>query len=327
MRRLLALIGALLMVGGALAIRSTIDDDNGGGSNGDGTLRLLCASELANVCDELDRIDGVEVDQVDAGSVTDDSDQLGDYDGWLTFERSAQRVRQARERAQLDPVIERASAPIARSPVIIAIAQQRAEVLAEHCGGDITWQCIGDVGGTPWQSIGGSITWGDVKPAHADPEDTAEGLVIIGQQAAHFFGRENLSTFDFEDDGFLDWLGNVKPPELVSNGFDGLLTTRSATYDVVATLEARTDTALAQRERVELIYPAPVATADVVYASVVDGDSELFDIVTGDDGQDALLSAGFRLDDEGEPGLPRDSNLPPAGALEALLQTWREVTG
>ena len=56
--------------------------------------------------------------------------------------------------------------------------------------------------------------------------------------------------------------------------------------------------------------------------------------MTGDDGRAALAHAGFRVDGEDRrPGVPdrprlaRSDNLPDAGSLEALLQTWREVTG
>jgi hypothetical protein len=115
--------------------------------------------------------------------------------------------------------------------------------------------------------------------------------------------------------------------KLDANAFQALLTSRSATYDVVATLESEADPNLAQREDVRLIYPAPVATADVVFVPIVDGDDDLVDVVTGDDGREALEAAGFRVDDDGEPPLPSKDGLPSAGVLEALLQTWREVTG
>jgi hypothetical protein len=71
-----------------------------------------------------------------------------------------------------------------------------------------------------------------------------------------------------------------------------------------------------------------VTTVDVVYVPVVGGDSDLADIVAGDDGRDALERAGYRVgDDDGDPPLPRRNHLPEAGVLEALLQTWRQVTG
>ena len=56
--RIVAVVIAIAMVGGALAIRALVfDDDDSGGSSGGGsteTLRVACAAELADVCAELD---------------------------------------------------------------------------------------------------------------------------------------------------------------------------------------------------------------------------------------------------------------------------------
>jgi hypothetical protein len=110
-----------------------------------------------------------------------------------------------------------------------------------------------------------------------------------------------------------------------------------AAFDVVATTEAEAGPKLAgasrdRRDAVTLLYPSPVATADVVFASVAGRDTDLGDTVTGDDGRGALARAGYRVDDEDRapgvrdrPALPKRSNLPPAGSLVALLQTWQAV--
>jgi hypothetical protein len=354
MRRLAALVGAIAMVGAAVVVRNAIDDgDNGGSNNGDGGGPvLLCATELAAACDELAREADVEIFLDPAGSTVstlstradNGSDDL-EYDGWLTFQRDAQIVRDARKRAALDPLIDAPSDPIARSPLVLAIWRDRAQVLAEGCGGEVTWRCLGDVAGTRWQSIGGDEAWGPVKPGHADPASTGEGLAVIGQAAAQFFDRVNLSRDDYEDDAFLEWFSRVERavPTGGSVGDDSpfvrMLTAGPAAFDVVATSEADAGPRLAaasadRRDRVRLLYPSPVATVDVVFAPVHDRDSDLEDIVTGDAGRAALAQAGFRVDGEdpaqgvpSTPPLPDRSNLPSTGALEALLQTWREVTG
>jgi hypothetical protein len=353
MRRLAALVGALAMIGGALIVRGVIDDDNGGSKRSDGgTPVLLCATELAAACDELAREADVDILLEPAGSTvstlsTRSDSGSGDleYDGWLTFERDAQIVRDARERAALDPLIDAPSEPIARSPLVLAIWRDRAQVLAEGCGGEVTWRCLGDVAGTRWQSIGGDEAWGDVKPGHADPASTGEGLAVIGQAAAQFFDRSNLSRDDYEDDAFLEWFSRIERavPAGGSVGDDSpfvrMLTAGPAAFDVVVTTEADAGPRLAaasadRRDRVRLLYPSPVATVDVVFAPVHNRDSDLEDIVTGDAGRTALARAGFRVDGEdptegvpNTPALPDRSNLPSSGALEALLQTWREVTG
>ena len=76
-----------------------------------------------------------------------------------------------------------------------------------------------------------------------------------------------------------------------------------------------------------------MASAEIVYAPVAGGSTDVRDAVTGDNGRKALAHAGWRVDGEpfakgvsSTPALPARSNLPEAGALEALLQTWRDAT-
>ncbi len=329
MRRLLALLGAFAMVGGALVIRGAIDDDTNDSNDGK-TMTLLCAAELERVCDELHDTTGIRTATAAMDEVADGTD----YDGWLTFERNAGN-------SGVEPLLGTPSPILARSPLVLAIGKERGEVLAGHCGGEVTWRCIGDVAGTSWESIGGQGAWGDVKLGHADPAETGEGLTIVGQAAQQFFGpTKNLSRDDFAQDNFFAWFTQLeRAAERDDAAFEHLLTFGPARYDIVATIEALAGPQFAaaardRRERVRLLYPDPVATADVVFVPFIGGNDSLFDIVVSDEGRAALAHAGFRVDGETRiqgvpttPPLPATSNLPDAGALEALLQTWREVTG
>jgi hypothetical protein len=234
--------------------------------------------------------------------------------------------------------------PIGRSPLVFAIWNDRAQVLAAHCGGTVTWKCVGDVAGTNWSSIGGQTSWGFVKPGHADPSATAEGLVVIGQAAASFLGNTNPSSDDFTSDAFLQWFGGLERAVPSGGGvgdaspLQQMLAAGPAAFDVVATTEAEAGPQIAaasrdRRDRLRLLYPSPVATADVVFAPVVGRGSDLSDRVTGGDARAAVARAGFRVEGEhrapgvpATPSLPVREGLPGAGALEALLGTWREVT-
>jgi hypothetical protein len=333
-RRLLALLAALGMVGGAVAVRGAIDDDGGKGSNDGHKTTLLCAVELASVCDELHDTTGVRIATAPMDSVADNPD-LADYDGWLTFAANTRN-------SAIAPLLGTSSPVLARSPLVLAVGKDRGAVLAAHCsGGEVTWRCIGDVAGTQWASIGGETAWGAIKVGHADPETTGEGLAIIGQAAQQFFGPgKNLSRDDFAQDNFFAWFTQLeRAAERDNDAFEHLLTFGEARYDVVATTEAEASPQLAsaardRRDRVRLLYPDPVATADIVFAPFLDGNDSLFDIVVSDDGRAALAHAGFRVEGEdriagvpSDPPLPAKSNLPEGDVLEALLQTWREVTG
>ena len=313
-RRLVALVAAVAMVGAAIGIRSAIDDDGGGsGPSSDRPLRLLCASELEAACDDLASRTDVRITITGEGATVAELSQVGDddigtlgYDGWLTFERDAQIVRDARERAAVRPAIGPPSDPIGRSPLVLAVWKDRASVLASACN-EVDWHCLGDVAGTPWSTIGGDVRWGAVKPGHADPAEYGDGLVVIGQAATQYFGFAVPSRDDYADDGFLEWFGRLEravPGGLTAaaSPFERMLTAGPAAYDAVGTFEAEAGPLLARtasdrRDQVRLLYPAPVATLDVVYAPVVGarGAAALRDVVTGDDGRAVLARAGWRV--------------------------------
>jgi hypothetical protein len=346
-----AVLGAIVMIGAALGIRALLDGgDDGGSGNGEqtGPPRLLCATELAAACDDLASEHDIDVTIAPAGSAveellgtTDDQIDTLAYDGWLTFARDAEIVSSERERLALAPVLDEPSDPIGRTPLVLAAWKERADALAPRCGGELTWKCLGEVAGRPWTAVGGEAAWGTVKPGHADPATTGDGLAVIGQAASQYFGRSDLDRADVQDDpGFVDWFSRLeRAVEADGDPLLRMLQTRAAAFDVVGTTEAQAGPQLAAaaadlRREVTLLYPSPVATADVVFAQVAGRDTDLDDIVTGDDGRGAIARAGYRVDDEGRapgvpdrPALPKRSNLPPAGTLVALLQTWHEVTG
>jgi len=351
-RRLLALVAAVAMIGAAIGVRSAIDDDGRSGSrSSDGPLRLLCARELGAACDDLaagrDDVrvtiasETTSVAQL-SGVADDEITSLG-YDGWLTFERDAQIVRDARARAGVRPAVGAPSAPIARSPIVLAVWKDRSAVLAQRCPG-VGWQCLGDTAGVPWVDLGGDVRWGAVKPGHPDPADYGDGLAVIGQAAVALAGGPNPSRDDYADDGFLERFGRLERAvpsgvTAAASAFERMLIAGPAAYDVVATIEAEAGPLLARasadrRDQVELLYPAPVATLDVVFAPVsrASGADRLGEIVSGDEGRAALAGAGYRVRDEARasgipatPELPDSSNLPDAGSLVALLETRREV--
>ena len=164
---------------------------------------------------------------------------------------------------------------------MLVVWKDRAAALQERCGGELTWTCLGEVAGLRWASVGGEAAWGDVKPGHADPSATAEGLAVIGQAASQYFGTSDLSTAEYEDDGFLDWFTQLERAVPAGGGVgDGsplgvMLAAGPATFDVVATTEAEAGPLLASvardtRDAVTLLYPAPVASVDVVFVPVRD---------------------------------------------------------
>jgi hypothetical protein len=93
----------------------------------------------------------------------------------------------------------------------------------------------------------------------------------------------------------------------------------------------------AGRDDVRVIYPAPVATADLV--AIPTGDSSAAadaarDLAADGDLRAALAEAGWRVAGEdlaagvdGSVELPDDDGLPSGGVLGALAARWNDTTG
>ena len=339
--RVVALLAAVAMVVGAIAVRGRMDDRDERRTT---ALRVVCASELAAVCDRLagDRDRRVELTVEAAATTAGRLARLGpgqglDLDGWLVPAPWPQMVAEERERAGLEGVLATGEV-LARSPVVLAVWPDRAAALRPHCGDqDPGWRCLGDVAGRSWDTLGGPATWGPVKPGHAHPS-TATGIAVLGAATAAFFGRADLSSADLETDEYRAWLLRLEreQPSRPPSPLEAMVVRGPSAFDAVGTLEAEAGPLLARSARPDkprLLYPSPVATADVVLATAATRAGTLLsELVAGDDGRRALARSGWRVTGEapaagvpGTPALPPTSGLPAAGVLSALRVAAEEA--
>jgi hypothetical protein len=354
-KRFAALLGAVGMIALAVLIRDAVDDDSGSGGSGGpsaGTSEvvLVCVTELARACEILADDDPsieIRVEEVATTltTLTDaDFDREADaIDGWLTFAPFPQMADEDRARAGRQPALGEPGPTLARSPLVIAIWDDRREALASTCpASDITWSCIGDRSGRPWPEIGGPEAWGAMKPGHPVPDRTAVGLLTLGQASGSKLGRTDYASNDFADPAFRAWFETLErgvpyftsPPR---TPLDEMLSKGPAAFDLTGSTEAAAGPAIARsrdRDRLSIIYPSPLATADVVLAAPIgsDGEDRLRDLLESDEGSSALAGAGWRVEGlptlEGvptQPDLPPDNGLPRAGVLQALRNLWIEV--
>jgi len=326
----LAVVGAVAMVAGALFVRGRLDDRQVEQAQ---VYRLACSADLGPVCNELrDAYSGrVDVSVEAAGTTADRLRALdGDpeLDGWLVADPWPQIVDGARRAASRPTVFAAGAAPLARSPLIIVAFKDRAEALSPTCAdGKLGWKCLGEAAFQPWKDRNGREAWGEVKPGHADADTDGTGLLVLGQATVEWFGRADLSTIDLDDDGFQRWFSGLERPMRPSPGspLGGMLAFRPAAYDGVGTTEAEAGLVdrAAIRDSLTRLYPASVATADVVLA-VTAGDRgvRLRDIVSGG-ARDALTEAGWQAPVSA--GLPAGNGLPSPGLLDALRSRAREA--
>lgn len=343
--RLLAFVAAIAMVLGAVAVRNRLDAREERVTT---VLRLVCATELRQACEAMAEDKAAGRLEVTTEPASETADRLIDprngttaargLDGWLTTAPWPAIVAEGRARRGLEPLVSHGPA-LARSPVVLAVWPERAGALSRHCRVPaVTWRCLGDNAGRAWAELGGQPTWGPVKPGHAEVS-SATGLVVLGAGTAGYFERSDLARADLDDDAYRDWLTRLERsiPSRSPSPLEDMLLAGPGAFDAVATVEADAGPLLARSARPqkpELVYPAPVATADVVLGMVRGRRAELLvEVVAGRPGRKALAANGWRVSGRprppgvpGVPALPPTSGIPVPGVLEALRQAVQEVT-
>jgi hypothetical protein len=353
MKRVFAVLAAICMIALAVFIRGQLDDegssDSRSSSSSGGTV--VCATELAAACFELDRAEpDVDVRVEDAtttqATLSDSAFDLEEppFDVWLTLQPFPAMVADQRARAFQPAALDDAKGPIARSPMVVVIWNDRRAALETSCPPDTTWpwRCIGDVAGRPWGEVGGQAAWGSVKPSHPVPDTTASGLFALSQATASYFGRTDYASNDFVDPAFRRWFEQLERaipafPAPPRTPLDEMLSKGPAVFDLAGSTEAAAGPAVASsrdKDRLSILYPSPATTADVVIAPVADSaqGGRLTRLLESDEFAGMLARTGWRV--EGRPladgldavyELPGDSGLPRAGVLEALRALWIET--
>lgn len=328
--RLLALVAAVAMVLGSLALRNRMDGGGGITRGPRDGLRVTCATELERVCAALRPpvrrfVATVEPAPITAQRLMTASAADAGVDLWLAPGPWAAMVDEDRQRRNLPPLLEPPGRPLARSPLIAVLRKDRAnELRAGPCGPAIGWKCIGTAATrTPPIRLG------------APPATEAEGALVRAAAVAGFVGTSDFSISDVTDDAdttaWLDGLErSIKAARdggatdlqrfLVARGSaEGFLVTQAAA--VIALAPAATAT----KEQFEQVFIAPPATADVFVGQRRGGRG------LGEDERlvlDILHNNGWIVPgrepivgmDPAAPPLPDDDGLPSPGVLQALLR-------
>jgi len=351
-RRALAIIAAILMIGGAFLFRSRADsrqaDAEQAANRPTGTL--VCATELRAACDQLGKANPTMTTRVeDAGityaALTDPklNRDTTKIDAWLAPQPWPAMVDEQRTASSLDPVFGDPSKVLARSPIVTVIWNDRMEALKQSCpNGTVDWKCIGQVAGKPWTEAGGNGNWGVVKPGHGAPDRNASGLFTFAQATGQFLGRTDFARNDLDDPDYRVWANQLEAaiptyPPSNNSAVNQMLSLGRASFDVAGAIEADAAPAVTtSREKANLtiLYPAPVATADVVLVPLRGSNAggRVKQLLESSEGQQALSQSGWRV--EGQPTaaginaaivLDPQTNLPRAGVMAALRDVWKEV--
>lgn len=186
--RVLAVLAAVAMIGGAFVYRYGVPggaDGSGGGGGGSG--KLLCAAELGEaVCDAL----GDDV-TVEAAAATADrlisvrSAAEADVAGWLAPGPWPAMVDAERERTTLPKLFAVTGATLASAPIVAVTRKGQA---VPGCEGEFTWKCLGDAAQSDQFRVGG------------DAPSTSDGLFLRAAALSGFFGKSDFFVNDIDED-------------------------------------------------------------------------------------------------------------------------------
>lgn len=318
MKRVLAFAAAVAMIAGAWAIRDARRPDREQPSRSE--VRLLCAVDLAEACEQLaGSVQEPELElSIEAPGVTADrlatlpaGDDPG-FDVWLTAGPWGAMIADDRDFSDIPgTVLGKPSPVLATSDAVIVIRADLQPTVESSCGGTITWRCVGDQA--------------DALQVGLSPPVRADGLILLAEATAGYFGTTDYSAGDFTEPSFTQWFNRLLERSRTTRfgGRSALATaaTKTGTFNIVGALESDADELLRERDGWATIYPEPMSTAQVNLLPRTGLDIEALFQELLPATRSALKADGWRttgkLDDN-----PPDSGLPSAGVLNALRDLW-----
>ncbi len=329
MKRLLALVAALAMVGLAIVLRGLIDDDSsdGGssGGGGNGRLTLVCGPELLPACNGLsDEVSDVtvvgEAEADTAARLADGSLRLDASTAWLGV-GPWPGIAAA---SGLEVPDLSGSEVLAHTPAVIVARNDRMEAINSACG-SANWSCIGDAAGGQWTDLGGEAAWGRVEVGLPDP-DSGDGTVAVNQAVASRVGRTDFATNDLDVPEVEDWFESLAVESKDNASSISPLSQFlrvPGSLGVVGALEAEAISQLesaAVADELATTVPEPTSNAEVrLWAGDEDLLDSLLDRLGGDRVTGALVDEGWRS------GAPDTTGLPAAGVMSAVNSRWEQA--
>lgn len=314
MKRVLALVAALIMIGGALAIRSGGDGDDGDAAApsgndtateaGNGTLTIGCVAELLAACQKaFDQVTDVDPDGALAAA------QAGEIDAWVTLEPWPEMAQVELDPEQ--PVFGR-PAGLGQQEIVLAVDADRRAALATACSDEPDWACVVSNAGAAWSDLDpASGLQGSFRLGLGD-RSSALGRLLVG----HVVGATTTLNDEGIDAADLDPIEEAlasADPGPTSAQLTRLATTGPGQYSAVVALQAPAaqvaGSQQGEQRRLEVVPVGPTGTVRAVLAPVLGGDdvgSERAALV------EALADAGW------SPATTEATDLPDADLLVAL---------
>ena len=102
--------------------------------------------------------------------------------------------------------------PLLLTPLVFVVWEDRAKVLRDGAGGQLTWKAIHKAvtakGG--WPAVGGKAGWGFVKLGHTDPTRSNSGLQALVLMALEHHGAQAVTVEHVLDPKFQDFVKDIE---------------------------------------------------------------------------------------------------------------------
>lgn len=311
--KLLAILVAAALIGGAFWLRGR--NDSGGNDGGDdgatpsGSLKIVCVTELADVCTALEaEIEDVAVEIAEAGTTADALTSLDGpplFDAWVTLDPWPDMVDIDRELDQRSGLFDETPAAASMPLAILTFSDVAGDL---GCGKEVTWSCLGDEAGP------------QVRVA-IPPADSALGILVAGQAASSFLETTEFDRDNIRESSFQSWLDRLLGTSRVSDAPTAMLQQGQGAFVAAGTTRRAAQAAAAsergQQQDMLVVNPDRAVSIRVVVAPLVSGDraDRAVRLLTGNTGKATLGQNGWKV-----PAADGGSGLPDAGVLVALRE-------
>lgn len=319
--RLVAIVAAIALVGGAFVLRGVLAGDDegtvsaggpGGDSGSDGPLRIICDEDLGDACDAIAKIDGLDPGAFEVMSVseaveamTGEDATVVPYDVWITLDPWPQILDVAREQERLTPVSE----PDDSGAEPLILASSTPVILtsdsATECDAPVDWGCL-------------AMEAADGADIGLPTLRSAAGTLVLANAASGLIGETDFGIDEVRDitisEQLNDLLESATSGDLADQATE--IVTQRGKFDALATIDGlATDaagTVRGQQQDLTVFPLEPPATLGVVVAPIgPDGPSGverlrdlLNDEATGQTVTNALADAGWSGPATRSDGLP-----------------------
>jgi hypothetical protein len=231
-KRLLAFLGAVALIVGAVFARNALDDKSSDATSttdkpSGGKTTVICSPELEAVCKQLDS-KAYTITIESAGDTLDRLTKNGAQppDAWVTLDPFPGMIDVLRGVATLTPLAPSITA-VANDEPTLAVAKSPSGSFAVACPSPPVWKCIGSNAGKDWATLDSAASiGGKLLPGLADPSGEAIGLVTFANAVGGYFNSATYTSSDWLGNlDFNGWLRNFKNFDNVSSGGQSALST------------------------------------------------------------------------------------------------------